>query len=240
MKKILSILLSFIMISSITAGIDFSAYALTNRGSCGANVYYTFDDSTNTLTISGSGVMADYTFSDLSPFSNQTYIKTIVVEKGITSIGDWAFHNCTGLTSITIGDSVTSIGEGAFYGCTSLTSITIPNSVTSIGDYAFRGCSSITSIIIPNSVTSIGGSAFEYCTSLTSITIPNSVTNIGESAFENCSNLNDVYYSGTIIQLKSIAVAEGNECWYNANFSFNYCTSPNTDPCITHTWDNGD
>ncbi|MBR1530939.1 MAG: leucine-rich repeat domain-containing protein, partial [Eubacterium sp.] len=130
MKKILSILLSFIMISSITAGIDFSAYALTNRGSCGANVYYTFDDSTNTLTISGSGVMADYTFSDLSPFSNQTYIKTIVVEKGITSIGDWAFHNCTGLTSITIGDSVTSIGEGAFYGCTSLTSITIPNSVT--------------------------------------------------------------------------------------------------------------
>ncbi|MBR5827441.1 MAG: leucine-rich repeat protein [Clostridia bacterium] len=70
------------------------------------------------------------------------------------------------------GYSVTSIGEYAFHDCTSLASITIPDSVTSIGDGAFRGCIGFTNIIIPDSVTSIGVGAFYKCTSLTSITLP--------------------------------------------------------------------
>ena len=110
-------------------------------------------------------------------------IKKIVIENGVTNIGDCAFYGCSGLTSITIPNSVTSIGYDAFRGCSGLTSITIPNSVMSIGDYAFYGCSGLTSITIPNSVTSIGEYAFQYCSVLTSITIPNSVTSIGNGVF---------------------------------------------------------
>ena len=110
-------------------------------------------------------------------------IKSVVIQKGVTSIGAGAFLGCSNLTSIMIPDSVTSIGGCAFIGCSNLTSITIPDSVTSIGYGAFSFCSNLTSITIPDSVTSIGDRAFWGCSSLTSITIPDSVTGIGKDAF---------------------------------------------------------
>ena len=72
-----------------------------------------------------------------------------------------------GCKNTTIPNSVTSIGNYAFHDCASLTSVTIPNRVTSIGHWTFRGCSSLTSVTIPNSVTSIGSFAFYDCVSLT-------------------------------------------------------------------------
>ena len=144
-------------------------------------------DADGTMTISGTGAMKDYNDDDNpSPVFNNSNVKKVVIEDGVTSIGDFAFYNCTSLTSITIPDSVTSIGYYAFYNCTSLTSITIPDSVTSIGYYAFYKCTGLTSITIPDSVTSIGNAAFYNCTSLTSITIPDSVTSIEIAAFYGC------------------------------------------------------
>ncbi len=195
MKKVISLFLSIMMLLSIAAGIDFSAYALDSSGSCGENVTYTFDSSTGTLTISGTGAMTNYTYSNSScnsPFYNQSSIENVVINSGVTSIGDRAFHSCTGLTSITIPNSVTSIGDAAFYKCTYLTSITIPDSVTSIGNNAFYQCTYLTSITIPDSVTSIGNNAFYQCTGLTSVTIPDSVTSIGSSAFYGCTGLTKV------------------------------------------------
>lgn len=114
-------------------------------------------------------------------------IKSVVIESGVTSIGNSAFYGFS-LTSITIPDSVTSIGDYAF-DRGSLASITIPDSVTSIGDAAFEFCN-LTSITIPAGVTSIGNFAF-YGSSLTSIAIPDNVTNIGEGAFCHCTDLAD-------------------------------------------------
>ena len=169
-----------------------------------------------TLNISGTGAMKNYNNTDnLSPVHMNSSVKKIVIEEGVTSIGNaafsdcssltnitipdgvtsigyYAFYKCTGLISITIPGSVTSIGNSAFYDCWDLTSITIPNSVTSIEDAAFAGCSSLTDITIPDSVTSIGKRAFSYCSSLTDIVIPSIVTSIGEAAFENCSNLTSI------------------------------------------------
>ena len=120
-------------------------------------------------------------------------IKKVVIEDGVTSIGDYAFCECESLTSITIPNSVKSIGHDAFCGCSGLTSVTIPNSVTSIGGNAFYGCTSLTSVTIPNSVTSIGYYAFT-CSGLISITIPNSVTSIGNHAFGDCSGLTSITF----------------------------------------------
>ena len=153
-------------------------------------------DADGTLTISGTGAMKNYDYNDNpSPVYNNSNVKKVVIEDGVTSIGNSAFNECISLTSITIPDSVTSIGAYAFQSCSNLTSITIPDSVTSIGASAFNSCSGLTSITIPDSVTSIGNFAFSYCISLTSITIPDSVTSIGSYAFYNCKNLTTISLS---------------------------------------------
>ena len=163
-----------------------------DSGSCGENVTWTLT-ADGTLTISGTGAMTDYTYDSRSPwYSCRTYIKRVVMQQGVTSIGDHAFWDCSGLTSVTIPDGVTSIGGDAFSGCAALTSVTIPSSVTSIGGGAFSGCTSLTSVAIPSSVTEIGGSAFSGCTELTSITIPEGVTSIGGGAFSGCTGLTSV------------------------------------------------
>ena len=144
-----------------------------------------------TLNISGTGAMKDYD-NDPSPACRNSNVKKVVIEDGVTSIGNKAFDSCSSLTSITIPNSVTNIGAAAFDSCGSLTSITIPGSVTSIGTVAFYNCSGLTSVTIPDSVTNIGAAAFDSCGSLTSIVIPNSVTSIESYAFSACSSLTSI------------------------------------------------
>ena len=169
------------------------------NGVCGDDLTWTFDGSTGTLTISGTGDMWDFV-----EFDNQirNHIKTIIIEDGVTSIGEYAFSNFWFLTSITIPDSVTSIREQAFANCTSLASVTIPDSVTSIEIFAFSACSSLTSITIPDGVTTIGYAAFGGCSALTSITIPNSVTSMGLYVFEGCSSLTSVIIPDSITSIE--------------------------------------
>ena len=76
-------------------------------------------------------------FSKVEIESGITPLSSIVLPKGITTIGDDAFSYNTSLTSIKIPNTVTTIGKRAFYGCTNLTSIEIPDSVTYIGEYCF-------------------------------------------------------------------------------------------------------
>ena len=165
-------------------------------------------DADGTLTISGTGAMKNYKDGDQSPVFNNSNVKKVVIEDGVTSIGNYAF-SYTGLKSITIPDSVTSIGNYAF-SYTDLKSITIPDRVTSIGNYAFAYCKNLPSITIPDGVTSIGYGAFYHCTSLTSITIPDRVTSIGFSAFSGCKNLTSITIPDSIISI-------GHTAFYNCS-----------------------
>ncbi len=201
-RKIISIVMAFCMVAGVVGMLPLTISAATYEGDCGTNVTYTLNTSTGVLKISGTGAMADYTYSSSAPwYSYRSYIKSVTISDGVTSIGSQAFYYCTSLTSVTIGDNVTSIGNSAFRGCSGLTSVTIPGSVTSIGEYAFSGCSSLTSVTIGGSVTSIGNSAFEYCSSLTSVTIPDSVTSIGYNAFSGCSSLTSVTIGGSVTSI---------------------------------------
>ena len=143
-----------------------------------------------TLYISGQGDMPDYDWNKI-PWRDFS-INKVVVQKGITSIGSFAFGDCSSLSSIEIPEGVTSIGSGAFEDCSSLSSIEIPEGVTSIGSIAFAYCRSLSSIKIPEGVTSIGSQAFEGCSSLSSIKIPKGVTSIEGNAFEGCSSLSSI------------------------------------------------
>ncbi len=176
------------------------------EGSCGANVSYSLDTSTGVLNITGTGAMKDYSYDSSVPwYIYRSYIKTVEIAEGVTTIGSRVFFSCSGLTSIIIPNSVTEIGFYAFYSCSGLTSITIPNSVTSLVNGAFTGCSGLTSIEIPNSVTSIGEQAFSDCSNLTSVTIPNSVTTIGRQTFMGCSNLTSVTIPNSVTEIGGYA-----------------------------------
>ena len=150
-------------------------------------------DADGSMTISGTGAMKDYGYSaNQSPAYNNLKVKKVVIEKGVTNIGNWAFSECNSLTSITIPGNVESIGESAFYSCDNLTDVTLQDGVKSIGNSAFIWCNKLTNIVLPNSITSIEGFAFKDCTSLTSITIPDGVTSIGEAVFYNCTSLTSI------------------------------------------------
>ena len=61
----------------------------------------------------------------------------VVIPKGVTRIGEWAFEGCSSLSGVVMPQGVTEIGESAFSGCTGLSSVVIPGSVTAIGEDAF-------------------------------------------------------------------------------------------------------
>ena len=166
-------------------------------GTCGDNLTWELT-ADSVLTISGTGTMTNYSSSSSRApwYSNRSFIKSVVIEEGVTSIGNYAFNACSGLASATIPNSVTSIGSYAFYGCSSLTSATIPNSVTSIGSSAFNGCTGLTSVTIGNSVTSIGSSAFYGCTNLKTVSNNSSL----EFTLGATSNGYIAYYATLLLQ----------------------------------------
>ena len=187
-------------------------------GQCGENVFWTLDSETGNLTISGEGKMYNYSF-DGSPFFDKTSIKSVIIESGVTSIGDYAFFVCSSLTSIVIPNSVTSIGDYAFSYCGSLTSIVIPDSVTSIGSSAFTNCKSLTNVKLGSRVSFIGVNGFAECESIRSISLPDSIVSIGNKVFSGCVRLNDVYYSDCQ-KWKDVNVGTGNANLTEVNFHF--------------------
>ena len=218
MKKVISLFLSLTMLLSIVSVIDFSAFADTlTTGNCGDNVTYSFDESTGVLTISGPGDMNQWPEDD-SPWCADTRIKTLIIDEGVTSIGDRAFQDCRNLSNVKLPNSLTLIYNDAFSNCTSLASVIIPDSVTSIGDDAFLGCISLKSIEISDNnknYSSVDGVLFNKNKSVLVIypagktdsvySIPNSVTSIGNSAFSECTNLSNITITDSVISIGDFA-----------------------------------
>ena len=216
-RKLLSLL---VLLMTTATGAQATVYAF---GWCGTEVEYQLTDD-GVMTIrknNGNGAMADYSSYENQPWqSYRNKITSVVVEAGVTHIGNYSFYGLSNLNTVSLPEGLLTIGHMAFRECSSLGSITIPASVTSIGQWAFAfcpnlatvtfsagshlttidynafyQCSSLTSITIPDGVTSIKNYAFSGCSELSSVSIPASVTTIGVNAFESCTKLTTVTFS---------------------------------------------
>ena len=162
-------------------------------------------DSTGTLTISGEGQIPHW-YRDWYPYYND--IVHVVVEDGITSIGDEAFMELYNMQSVSIADTVLEIGELAFYDCTSLTNVVIPDGVTVIEDDTFNGCTGLKSVDLGNGIITISERAFSCCISLSEIIIENNVQTIESFAFQSCEALKSVTLNEGVTYLGEHAFAD--------------------------------
>ncbi len=221
MKKALVVLSAiFILISLVISMTVFASADTVHSGTFSGNLTWEFNETAGELTISGEGDMLD--FPSLLRSEWHTYsskIKSVKIEEGVTSIGDYTFGGHTSLTSVTIPSTVERIGMNAFHYCTSLKNITIPSSVSEIDVSSFSYCnnliqvengvsyvdkwvvacnSSVSSVALRQDTVGIAASAFKDCSRLTSVTIPSSVMTVCKDAFDGCKGLfkveNGVYY----------------------------------------------
>ena len=224
-KRLLSILLAAVMVlTMLPLGLVDTAWAAetVSSGTCGKNVNWTLTGD-GTLTISGTGAMADYGYSDnRAPwYGARSQVKTVIIKNGVTSIGNDAFYDCKALTSATIPNSVTSIGDDAFSICTALTNVTIPNSVTSIGDDAFSICTALTNVTIPESVTQIGFGAFSGSNAAITVASGNSKYCSAAGALYN-KQKTTLFYPGMI---KDGSFRIPNSVTTIADYAFSNCLS---------------
>lgn len=208
-KKVLNLLLTMLL-----SMVGLQAYGIQING-----IYYRFDSSTRTATVTNSGGASSTSYPNSYTTSTVTIPETVYyngVTYDVTSIADFAFYQCTNLYTVEIPNSVTKIGNRAFYGCSHLATITFSNSLENIGTLAFDGTywyknksdglvyagkvlyqykgtmPSNTNITIPNGILGIANYAFDGCSGLKSVTIPNSVKRIGAGAFSGCTGLSSV------------------------------------------------
>ena len=159
------------------------------------------------ITISGKGKMKHWQYDSTEDWNikYKKIIEKVIINNGITNIGNFAFDECSSLEEIAIPSSVTSIGWNAFDECSSLEKIKVSSenkNYISVEGVLYN--KDVTEIIkypanklgekysIPDSVTSIGEDAFNGCSNLKEIIIPSSVIKIAYQTFCECSSLEKI------------------------------------------------
>ena len=215
-QRILAILLSLTMIFTLVPtamAADGESEAPAKNGDCGAvgsenSVQWALTDDDGdgfyTLTISGSGAMADYAVGGapwhvaLGAAANRKQINKIELSSGLTRIGDNAFLQAS-VTDVKIPDTVISIGTNAFWNCNTIRT-TLPASVRELGATAFYGtfvvnvdanspyfCSEEDGKILYNKDKTTLYQVSQDCAGV--FTIPSTVTTINDFAMNGCAKV---------------------------------------------------
>ena len=228
---------------AICALFCFGVSAETYEGKCGENITFKYDPQTFTLTFSGKGELEpyEYTRPSLPPWRTENYgkdVKHVVIEEGITHIGD-IFLAHGDIQSMSIPDSVVTIHQDIFYyGFTDAPIYTQYDDADYIGNEqnpylilarvhnntgvhysvhpdtkiihtrAFADFHNLQSISIPANLKTIGVAAFAGCEKLTEISLPAGLIRIEEAAFENCRSLESVTLPDSITYIGESAFSD--------------------------------
>lgn len=159
--------------------------------SMGATAQITWSLSHDTLYITGTGPMPEYSSTDAPWIDYRDQYRHVVVRSGVTTIGQNAFLAPAGLISavletVTLEEGVTEIHYGAFSANKTLQTVSFPTTLTSVGELAFAGCTALQAVDLPEAMTAIGRKAFDGCSALDSVIIrATSLTTYGEDAFKS-------------------------------------------------------
>ncbi len=163
------------------------------EGSCGASVSWTLRDGV--LTVSGAGPMEDFRYTDHSVstpwYALRDDVRQVVVEEGVTAVGDYAFAYCRYVSEVSLPESLTRIGRYAFWGA-NLRWMELPAAVSSLDDYALCDAG------------------------LYAARLPASLKSIGEGAFSGNYSFKNVYYEGSAAQWAGVLIGAKNEALTNA------------------------
>ncbi|MEE3428047.1 MAG: leucine-rich repeat domain-containing protein [Ruminococcus sp.] len=172
------------------------------------SISYKIDKTSRVLYIMGKGAIYQQEWIDFDT-SESIELDKIIISRGATLIGDYAFDNgSNGLSEegrngfdkvqeVKIPNTVTQIGKEAFHNLISLNSVTIPNTVTWIGEGAFSECISLKKVELSSKLEELPKESFYHCKSLKEITIPMSVKAIADDAFLFTNKLTIKGYKGT-------------------------------------------
>ena len=161
------------------------------------NMEWNFQPETGSLTVRGRGAMEDWGEWKERPWEDfREAIHSVMIDSGITGIGNGAFRDCTALEEVELADTVERLGV-----------------------FSFRGCSALKKITLPRGVWMIGAKAFQRCTALEQVWLPASLKYVDMRAFAGDEALHTVVYEGTPVQWERILIsmtASDNRCLLGA------------------------
>lgn len=179
-------------------------------------VQWEFEENSGTLRIYGQGEMEDYDPNTQSApwIIYKGAIRSVVVEEGVTKVGDYAFEGLSALSNVILPKTLEWIGSKGFANCTGLYSVYIPAGVNQMGDGAFRGCDNLVEFQVDpaNAVyTTIGGALLTgdqavfiqlpAAAKYMNYAIPETVRKIEDGAFYNCRNIQSVVIPGGVSEI---------------------------------------
>ena len=200
MRKIYMLTMSLFVCMGALAG---------NNGTIGDNLRWSFADGT--LTISGNGEMehaegnSGYAWGTDNQSLDRNSIKKIVVEEGVTTLGEYIFWDCESLTEVKLPKTLTTLRKQCFKSCTSLKSITLPNNISLIEESAFENCSALETVTFPKSLKEVHEHAFYSCNLKKVDLSQTQVETIGSAAFAQNAHCEEVYLP------KTLKTLEGND-----------------------------
>ena len=211
--RLISALLALAMLFALMPTAAFADDSTENNiitYDCGENgdnsVVAKLNTDTGVMTISGSGKMADYGENNQPWVGQRSNIKHLVVENGVTSIGNNAFRDCTALidADMSKASSLSSIGM-SFWGCKKLDGVVLNEGLKTIGGSAFTYCENLKSIHIPSTVKEIGSWCFQRCFGLEEVTFAegSQLTKIEAATFTMCSNLRKITIPKSVIEIQT-------------------------------------
>jgi len=235
MKKMISWLLAAAMLLTLTAGMNWAAFA-NNSGYfiSGDYEYYVDKDGAAVMTAYNGNEseliipikLAGYEVSKIgqSAFEGCVF-ESIVIPESVNSIGGWAFLNCKNLKSIRIPASVKEIGFGVLEQCNSLEAIvvdeknTVYDSRDNCNAIVKTASNEITEACVntsfPKSISAIGEGAFGWRRVPEVMVIPAHITKIDAQAFA-CSTLKEITVLNSKCYIDNFVYGpnEGGSQWY--------------------------
>ena len=161
----------------------FTAYPVLSTAECGPATHWCLYTN-GLLQVFGEGEISavEALFNSTNKTFGtygETHVKRVVINPGITIIGNYFFQNCKVLETVSLPDTLQEIRGYSFWGCVSLKRFDVPNSVHTIGNWFLQGCDALEEVTLPDTLTELPERTFWNSTALKHFRIPAAVTKIG-------------------------------------------------------------